>query len=589
MGRAAPLPLPRIARRGAGRYSPALVKHPLLRLVPLFRQSRGLLALGVGGLLVGAALGLAGPWIVARAIDEDLPDADHAGLAGKALLFLCMLAAGAVVSWAARMGLEVAAQRAMVLLKERLFDHLLSHDLAFHDRQESGRLLTRVQGDTESLRVLFTDVILSMPADLGLFAGMFAIMAVSAPEVAPLVFAVIPPYVLLFLVFRKVAPPTFMAVRKVKATLTGFLAEHLRAMPVLQLAGRERWAVGRAEEINSELFRKDAVSNLIPVGYFNAVMLVRSMGMVLLLWVGAGQVARGAITVGALVMGLGYLRQMFGPLFRLSFQLTTIERARAAAIRIAEILDTERTIRDPESPTQWPGLSSSVRLSGVGFHYEPGTPVLRGLEMTVPAGSHVGIVGATGSGKTTVANLLLRFRDPVAGSVTVDGVDLRDLRIDDLRSRVGLVLQDVQLFAGTVLDNLGGDAGAAAQALATLQVDIPLDREVIDGGANLSRGERQLLTFARALVREPELLVLDEATSSVDPATEARVQEALARLQAGRTTVTVAHRLSTVRACDLIYVLHHGCVRESGTHEELLARGGLYAALHALQAGEEAA
>jgi len=566
-----------------------LDRHPLLRLIPLFRVSRGLLAFGVLGLLAGTALGLAGPWIVAQAIDVDLAAGDRAGLLGKALLYLALLVGNVGVTYGARIALEVSAQRAMVGLKGELFDHLVEHDLAFHDKQNSGRLITRVQGDIESLRVLFTDVILSLPADLSLFAGMFVVLQVSAPEVAPLVFSVIPPYVILFLVFRRVAPPRFLAVRKVKSKLTGFLAEHLRAMPVLQLFDRERWARGRAEELNSEVYRKEAISHLIPVGYFNLVMLVRALGMVLLLWIGAGQVAAGIITVGALVMGLGYLRQMFNPLFRLSFQLTTIERARAAAIRIAEIMDTPRAITDPEEPVPWPGLRDAVRLEAVDFHYTEGTPVLAGVGMDVPAGTHVGIVGATGAGKTTVLNLLLRFRDPTGGRVTVDGVDLRDMAVEALRGRIGLVLQDVHLFAGSVLENLGGDPATAGRALATVGVDVALDKQLVDEGANLSRGERQLVTFARALVRDPELLVLDEATSAVDPATEARVQEAMARLQQGRTTVTVAHRLATVRGCDRIYVLGHGEVKEVGTHDELIARGGLYAALHSLQAGEAAA
>lgn len=564
-------------------------RHPLIRLAPLFAASGRLLTIGTVGLVAGTALMIAGPYIVAQAIDVDLASGDRAGLARKALLYLALLGGQIGVVYGSRIALEIAAQRAMLQLKEDLFDHLVGHDLAVHDRHPSGKLITRVQGDTEALRILFVEVILSAPADLLLFVGMFVVMWVSSPQVALLTFSVIPPYIALFVLFRKVAPPRFLAVRKVKAVLTGFLTEHLRAMPTLQAFDRERWANERSEELNERVYRAELSSHLQPVWYFNSVVLIRSLGIVFLLWVGAGLVSAGTITVGVLVMGLGYLRQMFNPLFRLSHQLASLERARAAAIRIAEILDTPRTIADPAEPTAWPGLVEAVQLEEVGFHYTEGTPVLRGMSLTIPAGQHVGIVGATGAGKSTVLNLLLRFRDPTAGRVTVDGVDLRDIAVADLRSRIGLVLQDVHLFSGTVRENLGGDEGAMERALRTVGVDLPLETVLQDGATNLSRGERQLLTFARALVHDPELLVLDEATSAIDPRTEARVQAALERLQEGRTTITVAHRLATVRGCDRIYVLGRGGVVEQGTHEELMALSGLYAALHDLQRGAEVA
>lgn len=564
------------------------MRHPLLRLAPLFDRSRALLAAGVVGLLVSTGLNLLGPWIVATAIDDDIAAGDAAGLLHKAMLFLGVLAANIVVNYVSKMAVEVTAQRAMVRLKGQLFDHLVDHDVAFHDRHTSGRLITRVQGDTEALRVLFSEVILMAPADLALFGGMFAVLAVEAPDVLPVVLGVVPPYLILFSLFRRVSPPKYLEVRRVQSRLTGFLAEALRAMPVLQGFGRQGWAVARSDDLNAEVYRAEVAANLQPVWYMNSVFLVQTLGIVGLLWLGSGRVAAGALTVGALVMGLGYLRQMFGPLMRLSWQLTTIERARAAAIRIAELLDTERAVVDADETRPWPGLRQGLRLEGVRFHYIDGTEVLHGIDLEVPAGSNIGIVGATGAGKSTVLNLLMRFADPTAGRVSIDGVDLRDLALADVRGHVGLVLQDVHLFAGTLLDNLGGDADAAQRALDTLELDMPLDRVLKDGGADLSRGERQLLTFARALVRDPELLVLDEATSAVDPRTEARVQAALERLQRGRTTVTVAHRLATVRRCDRIYVLAAGRVAEAGTHDELLGRGGLYAALHLLQRGEAA-
>jgi ABC-type multidrug transport system fused ATPase/permease subunit len=555
--------------------------HPLLRMAPLFRPDRGLLAASGALLLVGTALNLVGPWLVSQAIDVDLAGGDADGLLVRAGMYLAVIVAGLLVTYGARVGIEIVAQRGMVALKSQLFDHLLDHDLALHDQQSSGRLITRIQGDIEALRMLFTEVILTSPADAVLFVGMFAIMFTASPLLAPLVGLVIPAWVALFFVFRALAPPRFIALSRIRARLTGFFTEHIRAMPALQALNRAGWARSRAEELNREVYRATAIAELLPVGYFNSIFLTQSLGVVLLMWVGAGYVSEGRLTVGALVMGLGYLRQLFGPLMRLSHHQATIERARAAAIRISELLDTPRAITDPAEPVPWPGLKDALRLEGVDFHYIDGTPVLHDLSMTIPAGASVGIVGSTGAGKSTVLNLLLRFRDPVGGRVSVDGVDLRALSLSALRSRVGLVLQDVHLFPGTVLENLGEDPLAARRALDILGITLPLERVVGDG--TLSRGERQLLTFARALVTDPEILVLDEATSAVDPATEATVQQALARLSEGRTTITVAHRLITVRKCDHIFVLHQGRLAEQGTHDALIAAGGVYAALARLQ------
>jgi len=558
---------------------------PLYRLFPLFLPQWRLVAICQLGLLVATALNLLGPLLVAHAIDVEIPQGDKTGLIRIAVFFFGVLLLNVLLNYSSRIGSEIAAQGAMYRLKKKLFSHLLGHDLAFHDKQNSGRLITRVQGDTDSLRVLFTEVVLQLPADLFLFVGMIAITAHRAPSVLWLLLAVLPIYIVLFLIFRRVSRPYFMAVRKVASRLTGFLNEHIRAMPSLQLFGRTQWARSQADEILEEVYDKEVIAHAVPIFYFNALFFVRGIAVAGVLFFGAKQVSRGELTVGSLVMALGYLRLMFNPLMRISFHQATVERARAAAVRIIEILDDAPVIVDAEDPADWRRLEQGIRFDAVRFSYGE-EEVLRGVDLFIPAGSNSAVVGATGSGKSTLVNLLLRFREPQSGRILLDDQSLEKIRLADLRDKSGLVQQDVLLFPGTVLDNLGGDPVAAQLALDLLGLSWSLDKELPHAGASLSRGERQLLTFARALVRDPELLVLDEATSAVDPATEERIQSALERLQEGRTTLSVAHRLVTIRRCNPIFVMASGQLVEQGSHESLLQEGGIYANLWALQSGE---
>lgn len=558
------------------------MRSPLLQLAQRFAPRRGLLGAAVLALLAAAALGVVGPWLVAQAIDVDLVAGDRAGLIRRCGLYLITVVGAGLFTWAGRVALEVAASDLLLDAKRALFRHLAEHDLQLHDRLSSGSLVGRLQGDIAAVRVLLVEVLFALPVDALAVLGMVAVLFASAPVVAAPVVAVLPVYVALLWLFRRVAAPRYLANRVAVSTLTGVLAELVSTLPAMRVLGRHEWSGDRARGAILDARRTEIFARLQSVWFLNTALLIRTVGMVAVLVWGAAVVQRGDATVGALVMGLAYMRQLFTPLMRLSHQLSTLEQARAASVRLVALFNEPRTLVDPAAPTPWPGLKDELRLEGVSFHYAPNAPVLSGVDLRIPAGSRVGLVGATGAGKSTLVDLMLRFRDPVSGRVSVDGVDLRDVERDALRSRTGLVLQDVRLLPGTVLDNLGGEAVAAQRALDRLGLTLPLDAEV--DGRRMSRGERQLLTLARALTLDPDLLVLDEATSAVDPATEVRMQRAIDALLDGRTAVIVAHRLQTIRTCDPIVVLHRGSVCEVGTHGELLARGGLYAALVKLQA-----
>jgi ATP-binding cassette subfamily B protein len=529
---------------------------PLVRLAAGFRAQLPRVILGGAASLVASGLALLGPWLVAQAIDVDVPNGDLAGIRSRALAYLAAVVLGLAATWAARAALETAAQLTLADLRVRLFERLLAFEPAWHDANPAGKLVSRIQGDTEALRVLFSEVILALPGDLLLLGGTALVLAVEAPPIAPIALAVLPPWLVLLWVFRRVAPPKFEAVRSANAELTGWYAELVRALPVLWVADRTGWAADRSDALAAEVRHRAVISELQPVWYFNALTAIRTLGLVGTLALGAMAIARGGATPGMVVLGLGYVRQLFAPLQRLSVHLSTLERARVAASRVVELLDRTPVIRDPEVPVPWPDGPGEIRFEGVAFAYDPANPVLAGLDLVVPSGERLGVVGATGAGKSTLASLLLRFRDPDAGRVTVDGCPVDAVALAELRRRVGYVPQDVVVFPGTVLENLGGNPEIAAAALARVGLDVALDRTA----TGLSRGERQLLTVARALLHDPRILVLDEATAAVDPGAEARVAAVLQDVVGGRTTLAIAHRPGALAHADRVVVLADGRV-----------------------------
>jgi len=567
----------------------------LRRLLGYLAPYRGQMALAIL-LLFGATLAqLVGPYLVKVGIDGYISAGNAAGLDRIALLFIAAALAGFALRYAQTLLTYRIGQRAMLDLRLAVFDRIEAQSLAYFDRNPTGRLMTRVGSDVEVLQELFSSGAITIFGDLFTVIGVVAAMLAINWRLALVSFAVLP---LLFgatLLFRSRVRRSFRAIRQKVARMNSYLNEHLSGIAVIKLFSRERAAAARFESINDE--HRQAFLGAVQAYaiFFPVVEFIGALAMALLLGYGGVQIIGGTLSFGSLVAFLEYIQRFYKPVQDLAEKFNLLQSAMAAAERIFAVLDSEPEINDPAAPAAAGRARGVVEFRDVSFSYKPGEEILRNISLKIDPGEMVAIVGATGAGKSSIISLLARLYDPQSGVVLLDGRDIREYSQRHLHGQMAVVLQDVFLFSGTVLSNisLGNPAitrdavEAAARRVGadTFIRRLPqgYDTEVGERGALLSVGQKQLLSFARALAHDPPLLILDEATSSVDSESEMLIQEALDVLFAGRTSIVIAHRLSTIRGADRIVTLHKGRIRESGTHAELIRLGGIYAKLHRLQ------
>jgi ATP-binding cassette, subfamily B, multidrug efflux pump len=584
------------------------------RLLAYLRPYRGLLFGAITVLLAEAVLALAGPLFTREVIDVALPAGDRGLVIQLALLLAATLVIQFALEYAGTMLTSLLGQRVMRDLRMQIFTHLQRLSIPFFDRTPVGRLITRVTSDVEALNELFTAGVVAGVGDLFTLAVISVVMLVIDWRLALAAFAVIPFVLLVSHVFRKNVRGAYRDIRTRLARINAFLQERLTGMRVVQLFGREASEARRFDESNRSHLDAHVRSIRIYALYFPAIEVLTSVALASLIVAGADRVAANTLTVGTVAAFLQFVRRFFQPLQDLSEKYNILQGAMASSERIFQLLDTKPSIADSglrraveaESalrPAQGASAQSGVTVEfhDVWFAYAEPDWVLKGVSFRARPGETVALVGHTGAGKTTIVSLLLRFYDPQRGRITIalgDGParDIRDLPLDALRSLIGYVQQDIFLFAGDVASNIRLSAPLSDDAVVTAATQVGADRvirrlangyahELGERGTSVSVGERQLLSFARAIAADPALLLLDEATSAVDSEIEAEIQRAIGVLMKGRTTIAVAHRLSTVMNADEILVMHHGTIRERGTHRELLARGGLYERLFRLQAG----
>ena len=572
------------------------------RLLRYLRPYRGLFAatLALGLFLMG--LELAMPYITKIAIDLYMEPATGAqlpkelalrGLGLLALAYVGILGARLLLSFGQMYLSQYTGQRVMFDLRKEIFEHVLRLPARFFDRNPVGRLVTRATNDVVAINVL-----VNLLRDGFLLAGTVAIMFQLNARLALLILLFAPAVGFTALVFRMKARAAYRAVRRRIAQLNAFLQEAISGMWIIQLFNQERRSRERFGEINRAKYEAD-MRQLNVYAVFNPLIsLMQSLALALLLWYGGGGVIRGTFTLGALVAFINYVRMLFQPLIDLSEKYNIMQGAMAAAEKIFTLLDEPEEERGASgAQLKAPeGFRGEVEFRGVWFAYKDEEWVLRDISFRVRPGERVALVGPTGSGKTTIINLLLRLYEAQRGQILIDGVDIRELDPAALRARMAVVLQDVFIFSGDVLGNIrlwneGLPAERAIEAAKFVQAhrfisELPAgyETELGERGATLSVGQRQLLAFARAVAFNPRILILDEATANIDSQTERLIQEALEKIMDGRTSIAIAHRLSTIRDADKILVLSHGRIVEEGSHEELLSRQGLYYALYSLQA-----
>jgi len=567
----------------------------LLRLIRLVRPYWLPMSLATLLLLVSSAAGLLAPYLTKVAIDSHIASGNVPGLVTTCLWLAGTLTAVYLSSAAQSYILSWVGQRILTTLRGMLFRHLQHLSVPYHDKHIVGVTISRVVNDVEVINELLSQGLISMLGDGILLAGTVVVMVAMEPRLALLTFSVLPLMVLITIWFSRQARVAFRETREKIGAVVGDLAENISGMRVIQAFAQEDNAQERFEVVNRA--NRDAYVEAMSLSFIflPTVDVLSIAAMCIVLAAGGVMVARGALTIGVVVAFLAYVGRFFDPIQDLSQLYTTLQAATAGAERVFELLDAQPNVKDRPAAIECPAIAGRIELRDVSFRYDPDKEVLHHVSLTIEPGRTVALVGPTGAGKTSIANLVGRFYEVSEGAVLIDGRDVREVTVESLHRQMGLVPQDPFLFAGTIADNIRfGRPEASDEDIITAArlanadnfvrgLPEGYDTRILEGAVNLSLGQRQLICIARALLVDPRILILDEATSSVDTLTEVLIQKALERLFSGRTAIVIAHRLSTVRHADWIHVIDGGQIVEQGNHQTLLEQHGLYRELYERQ------
>lgn len=571
-------------------FDPKLARKSFQFIVPYKKK----IALAMLAMVLTAGTGLVGPHLTQIAIDSGMKKGDLRVLKIVALVYIFTFVLRWIFQYWQTIAISILGQRVVYDIRHKLFSHIQNLSLDFFDNREIGRIIARLTSDVGSVNALVTSGSLSLVTDSLKLVGIIIILVNKSLELSLLVFTLMVPLWIVTAVFRKKNRLAYRDVRRKVATVTAHVAENVSGVKVVKSFSREAENLNRFKKVNRETRDAQMHASMLGAIFWPTMEVISWIGIGMIYWYGGLGVIRGELTLGLLLAFVGYMHQFFEPIRNMSGLYQTMQDAMAGAERIFEILDQEPTVKDKPDAIELPPIRGDVEFKNVCFAYDE-IPILKNVSFKANAGETIAIVGPTGAGKTTIINLIGRQYDVTSGSITIDGYDIRDVTLKSLRSQMGIVLQDSFLFPGSIMENIrygrldatDAEVIEAAKIVGAHEFIIELPQgyntDVHEGGSKLSSGQKQIISFARALLADPRILILDEATSSVDTQTEMIIQEGLRKLLKGRTSFVIAHRLSTITEADCILVVEDGQIVERGTHYDLLTLGGAYRRLYDMQ------
>lgn len=572
-------------------YDARLMKRLIRYLKPYMKWVIIAIILTVGVALLSTIR----PYLTKIAIDNYIVNKDSTGLRNIILILFGTLVFQGLLQYSMTYLTQWIGQKTIFDLRMELFEHIQKLSMGFFDKNPVGRLVTRLTNDIEVLNEMFSSGIVMVFADVFIITGILFFMFSLSWQLTLIALSVVIPLIYATVVFRRKVRTAFRDVRYYLAKMNAFLQEHISGIMIVKIFAKEKRTLEDFKTINYDHTKANKKSVYYYSIFFPVVELIGAISGALIIWYGGGKAMEGVLTIGILISFIQYSEMFFRPIRDLSEKYNIMQTAMASSERIFKLLDRKAIIADPVKPLELIDCKGIIEFKDVWFAYIKDDYVLKNISFRINQGEKVAFVGATGAGKSSIMNLLCRFYDAQKGEITVDGLNIKDVRQHDLRKNIGLVVQDIFLFSDSIsnnisLNNAGIPESKIKEAASIIGIDhfiskLPLGygQNVKERGVTLSQGERQLITFARALAYDPRILILDEATSSVDTHSEILIQNAIDKLMEGRTSIIIAHRLSTIQKCDKIIVMHKGEIRETGTHQELLELGGIYSKLYQLQ------